>query len=373
MARYFAHLPHPVHVAAWVDDLHFSLSTPSHPPCAGFEGGCPVCVEYYGYAVAAERLWREKAKKLNLPLSPGKGHSVSQRGAFTGIAIDTFRGLFTMLPDKLAGLVDALQQLRASSSTTPRLVSRSRGKLLHYDCALQYSRVAAASLSQFIHSAESGLGPAAVPSLRDEASAPFEWDRQLGPPSPRARRAIDFALTAIQSYAARGQPIWPVVPSSLYGAFLDDRLVGSNVLVITFDASVYGWGAVFRTSPRDHGMVVVSGFREAAALTGLPFLEAQAVSDDPAAQVYREALAGYLALHAASQHFALSRFSILIRNDCMGALAALRKGSFRSPALQDVALKFASLCIQLDISPPPAFLFAPGEVLKAEGVDELSW
>ena len=56
----------------------------------------------------------------------------------------------------------------------------------------------------------------------------------------------------------------------------------------------------------------------------------------------------------------------------MGALAALRKGSFRSPALQDVALKFASLCIQLDISPPPAFLFAPGEVLKAEGVDELS-
>ena len=88
--------------------------------------------------------------------------------------------------------------------------------------------------------------------------------------------------------------------------------------------------------------------------------------------MYREALAGYLALHAASQHFALSLFLILIRNDCMGALAALRKGSFRSPALQDVALKFASLCIQLDISPPPAFLFAPGEVLKAEGVDELS-
>ncbi len=28
MARYFARLPQPVHVAAWVDDLHSSMSTP---------------------------------------------------------------------------------------------------------------------------------------------------------------------------------------------------------------------------------------------------------------------------------------------------------------------------------------------------------
>ena len=84
-------------------------------------------------------------------------------------------------------------------------------------------------------------------------------------------------------------------------------------------------------------------------------------------------LAGLVeALQAASQHFALGLFTILIRNDCTGALAALRKGSFRSPALQDVALKFSSLCVQLDISPPPSFLHAPGELLKAEGVDGLS-
>ena len=43
VARYFARLPTPVHVAAWVDDLFFSLSTPPHPVCAGHEGGCPVC------------------------------------------------------------------------------------------------------------------------------------------------------------------------------------------------------------------------------------------------------------------------------------------------------------------------------------------
>ena len=371
VARYFARLPHPVHVAAWVDDLHFSLSTPPHPPCAGFEGGCPVCVEYYGYAVAAERLWKEKARKLNLPLS-GKGHSVAQRGPYTGVLIDTFRGLYIMLPDKLQGLVVSLQQLLACASPTPRLVSRPRGKLLHYDCALQYLRVPAASLSQFMHGAEVGLGPFAVPSLRDEADAPFEWDRPLGLVSSRARHAIQFALEAISRFGARGQPIWPVVPSSLYGAFLDGRLGHLRVLVITFDASVYGWGAVLRTSPHEPGIIVVSGFREAAALEGLSSLDSQLVSDDPVAQVYREALAGYLALLAASQHFELGRYSVLLRNDCTGALSTLRKGSFRSPALQDVALKFAELCVRLDVSPPPSFLYAPGEVLKAEGVDGLS-
>ena len=53
VARYFARLPTPVHVAAWVDDLFFSLSTPPHPVCAGHKGGCPVCEEYYGYALDA--------------------------------------------------------------------------------------------------------------------------------------------------------------------------------------------------------------------------------------------------------------------------------------------------------------------------------
>ena len=55
VARYFVRLPTPVHVAAWVDDLFFSLSTPPHPVCAGHEGGCPVCEEYYGYAAQVAR------------------------------------------------------------------------------------------------------------------------------------------------------------------------------------------------------------------------------------------------------------------------------------------------------------------------------
>jgi hypothetical protein len=48
VARYFARLPDPVHVASWVDDLIFIMSTPEHGDCAGFVGGCPVCTEYHG-------------------------------------------------------------------------------------------------------------------------------------------------------------------------------------------------------------------------------------------------------------------------------------------------------------------------------------
>ena len=33
ISLYFASLPYPVHVSAWVDDLHFSIATPLHPLC----------------------------------------------------------------------------------------------------------------------------------------------------------------------------------------------------------------------------------------------------------------------------------------------------------------------------------------------------
>jgi hypothetical protein len=79
-----------------------------------------------------------------------------------------------------------------------------------------------------------------------------------------------------------------------------------------------------------------------------------------------------LAVQAASKLYALSRFVVVVRGDCQGVLTALRKGSFRSPALQDISMAFNQMCAHLDVSPPPLFLHAPGEVLKAEGVDGLS-
>ena len=62
----------------------------------------------------------------------------------------------------------------------------------------------------------------------------------------------------------------------------------------------------------------------------------------PAAQVHREGLVCLLAARTASesQLFPLRQFTVLIRGDYVGALRAMRKGSFRSPTLQDIAMRF---------------------------------
>ena len=68
----------------------------------------------YGRALEVQRCWKEKAAKLRIPgpLSE-KGHEVSQTGSFTGLAIDTFSGVFSMVPDKLASTVAAVEEMRA--------------------------------------------------------------------------------------------------------------------------------------------------------------------------------------------------------------------------------------------------------------------
>ncbi len=58
----------------------------------------------------------------------------------------------------------------------------------------------------------------------------------------------------MEKYGDVGQPLWPVVPSSLYGAFLAGKKRDARILAITFDASVHGWAAVLRTSPHEAGV-----------------------------------------------------------------------------------------------------------------------
>ena len=369
VARYFARLPSPVHVAAWVDDLIFIMQTPEHGDCAGFIGGCAVCAEYHGRALAVQEVWKQKAAALNIALSD-KGHDVSQAGSFTGVGIDTLRGVFHMLPDKLASMFAALAQLCASVGTTPRLISRVRGKAMHYMCAIPYVGVAAASLSQCMHDRETGIGPTRVPSFTEEADMEFDWDRPMTL-SARARRALAFMRDAMERFGDYGQPLWPTVPSSFYGAFLEGRLGAISALVISYDASVHGWGAVIRTSPEEPGLIVTGGYRLARELLEDAFIDPAALGDDPAAQVYREALGGLLAAQAASQNFVLSRHTVLLRGDCSGALAAFRKGSFRSPTLQDIALLFNEVFMRARAT-PPLLLHVAGSTLVAEGIDGLS-
>ena len=63
-----------------------------------------------------QRFWKEKAAKLRILLSE-KGHEVSQSGSFTGLPIDTFCWVFSMLPGKLASTTAAVEEMRAAIRT----------------------------------------------------------------------------------------------------------------------------------------------------------------------------------------------------------------------------------------------------------------
>ncbi len=128
MVCFFARLTEQVHVASWVDDLIFVMSTPEHGKCADFKGGFAVCGEHYGSALKVQEMWQVRARALNIPLS-AKGHVVGQRGAFTWLAINTHKGRFHMLPEKLASMVSARDDLAAAALSTPRIIVRVRGKL----------------------------------------------------------------------------------------------------------------------------------------------------------------------------------------------------------------------------------------------------
>ena len=49
------------------------------------------------------------------------------------------------------------------------------------------------------------------------------------------------------------------------------------------------------------GRVIVGGYRQAMPLLGSSFIDPAALADCPAAQVYQEALAGFLATKATSK------------------------------------------------------------------------
>ena len=360
VARYFGRLPNSIHVAAWVDDLHFSMRTPPHPPCLGFRGGCATCIATHAKAVAAEKLWHTKARACNLPLAPGKGHSANQGGAFTGVGIDTFTNQYTMLPEKLEGLHTNFHAMALASVSTPRALARTRGKANHYGCAVQYLRPACASLTQAMHQAEThGSIPPPDPTL--EGSDPdFDWDLPI-PTSTRTLAAIACLRFALHTFGTKGQPLWPTPPASLYGQFLASHPNDiTTTVVLTVFALPTGWGFSLRTHPCSnpicgHGpWSAARGLLTASWMAPGPVLESGA----PGGFAQRHALACLLSLHEASRRTDLSARPLLIRSASEEALTALGKGANHCPALQDISMLFQTACISLTI-PQPAFLVTP--------------
>jgi hypothetical protein len=87
-------------------------------------------------------------------------------------------------------------------------------------------------------------------------------------------------------------------------------------------------------------------------------------------QVRLEALGGTLAFDAAAKELDLTYAWVVMRNDAVGALAALCKGCSSSTLLQQCAMLLAML--HRTHWRHPLFLHAPGSDLVFEGVDDLS-
>ena len=367
VARYFGNLPDPVHVAAWVDDLHFSMRTPPHPACAGHAGGCSICGTAYRQAVLMEEHWRQKARALNLPLSEGKGHSVAQGGPFTGVRVDTLQGRFFMLADKLAATREVLAKACTSATTTPRILARCRGKAFHYGCAIPHLARLCPGLSQAIHQSESAFALPAPTISEEEADQDFDWDQTL-PVSTRTRAVLSLMLRILDECGTRGQPMWPTPPATLFGAFCADDSPLDAPLVLLTAASDSGWGAACRSSPTGPAAPVGGTWGCTTGLLGASWMAGFTLghTGSPQAEEHRQALSVLLSLHALARTTSLCQRSILVRCPSPIAVLALQQGVSADPILQDIALLFTVACLDWQID-APAFLLAQGTVDSPPG------
>ena len=337
VARYFARLSTPVHVATWVDDLHFSMRTPDHPPCDGFLAGCTVCSEAYDRAIAAEALWHQKAKALNLPLSDGKGHSVAQGGPFTGIFINTLTGRYTMLAEKLASLRETFATLATADTSTPRLLARGRGKAAHYGCAIPLLAAMCPALTQAIHQAEHAFDLPPPDSDRD-TEPDFDWDAVLIL-SERTRAVLRLMLRTIDELGTAGQPIWPASPAATLGAFRSGTGPPGCATALVH-LSPTQWGMSVRLSPVSAPVPLHGHWAAARALCFGPWMSAPAFSEPgvPIEPSHGFALAAVLGISAAASLMDLTACPLVLRIPSSVAARALTRGSSRDPALQEIVL-----------------------------------
>ena len=329
--------PDALHSVVWVDDAVYITKTPPHPACQGLASGCPVCDRTARSSRRAQSGWHRLADELGLGLSVDKRQTPSQRVTYTGMVVDTFQRTISIPPDKKLRLAEFLEGFFDRREASLSDLASLRGRVQHYSACLPY-------VQPFVAFFSSVMGTEDKP----------DYDRVISLPPAVAEAAI-FIRDVLEEFALRGRPLWPLVPSTLHAAFMAGETGLSHVAIITWDASLHGWGMVLRWWANKDGVVVIGTLPD---------------SDDMRHQVRREALAGVLALEAAARVVNLTEAVVILRNDAVGALAALRKGSFSSTFLQQCAMRACR--IQRGLRCIPLHLHAPGRVLIAEGVDDHS-
>ena len=341
LIRYFANLSPPTSLQAWVDDLLGSVRAAPHAHCEGLEGGCATCAENFRTACLAYDHFCAICRQLNIFFSAGKGFRPRQLGDYTGIFMDTVKGRFTVSPEKLLGVHDCLLALLASGVATRKAIASGHGKASHYAQAIPY-------LSQALPEFSRAMTAGAVGQIRWGESVPL---------APRFHAALDYALHTVRDWGRVGRPMWPLPASSVYNLFLSGGTNDLRVATIVWDAGPDGWGAVIRTTASQPGTLIIGTF-DVEDGEHMQF------------QVRRETRGGVLAFRAALEQFDLRGWTIVLRNDAVGALSALSKGCAKSDFLQDQAMAFVALARRAAVE--TLFVHAPGEALIREGIDGAS-
>ena len=320
----------------WVDDTVWNLKSERHGVCGGLRAGCVDCQLLLVEAEGAMSEVEEGCEAVHMWLSKDKKQGPSQSVCYTGIVVDTELGRYFCPEEKLVKLVESLRELQGRTRMSARGIAGVRGKVLHYSICIPYIRVYAVWFSHIIGS-----------------DGEVEWDRLVHLPGNSAE-VCEEIISTIEARHRDGVPMWPYVPSSLYRYILGgDLCTGKGRVHIVCDASFEGWGA--RVEGPGVDLLVASTFTE---------------SEVTVVQVRREALGVHLAFKAASQLIDLRGMVVLHRNDCTGALTAMRKGSFASRPMQDISVRFTRRCARLRTE--NYFLHASGKQLVAEGIDAAS-
>jgi hypothetical protein len=253
------------------------------------------------------------------------------------MVVDTFHRILSIPPDKEAKLAAFLEEVFDRREATLSELASLRGRVQHYSACLPYVAPLVALFSSVI-------GTEADP----------DYERSISVP-PAVCEAALFIRGVLSDYATRGRPLCPLVPSTLYATFLAGETGPDRVVTITWDASLHGWRMVLRWWDNRAGKVIIGSLSDTEGMRH---------------QVRRETLAGTHALSAAALEVDLSDAVVVLRNDAVGALTALRKGSFASTFLQQCAMRACRL--QRLIGCSTLYLHAPGRSLVDEGVGDFS-
>ena len=331
-------------LGVFVDDLIMIMKILFHALCAGFAGGCPICVAAFPAAQNAQKAFDVLLDKLHLEQSD-KRLIMAQLGVYLGVTIDSHRGLYTLTEKKVAKLVKDLEEVLGIIEMSPRACSKVRGKLANYSFCLQRVKPFIRPFNQFIGGPKNNR----------------EWDQQKMV-SVGMMDAAAFLLKHMRTLVQLGAPIWVMQASTLYDKFMRKMLpaeLQNKVAALTHDAAEPGVGVLHCEEP---GVVLRYAGRRYPDLTSVITFE-----DVVDAQVRREALGGWLNFELYQQERDISGRHIIIRNDCQSGLHGLQKGS-RSEVIQFASIQIAKACIIGGAI--PYFLHVSGKRLIEEGIDD---